>query len=241
MKRVCLLTVILVACIALGFQTAVAQQDSAPARVTLYAPLKYQHDQSRAFVDLQRQSLGSHGDLGYGSLYVREEFDWLQSSSAQGNRSVIKVLGPLSWTSDFKIPVVEPLRKLKPGEQRMIAIDASGADGKDGASTWPGRLDSAERASSGVLPDRNFDPRGGNEFAPTTPISIEPRRPSQPKHDGTLRVDPLFVRAIPGHIYVIHVVDDLRDFYALFRVEALQRGDQCTISWKSIPEPSRIP
>jgi hypothetical protein len=34
---------------------------------------------------------------------------------------------------------------------------------------------------------------------------------------------------------VIHVVDDKRDFYALFRVDKLQRGDNCTISWKMIP------
>ena len=47
----------------------------------------------------------------------------------------------------------------------------------------------------------------------------------------------MFVRAVLGHIYVIHVVDDVRDFYALFRVENLQKGDQCTISWKLIAPP----
>jgi hypothetical protein len=47
----------------------------------------------------------------------------------------------------------------------------------------------------------------------------------------------MFARAVLGHVYVIHVVDDTRDFYALFRVEALQRGDNCTISWKLIAPP----
>jgi len=36
---------------------------------------------------------------------------------------------------------------------------------------------------------------------------------------------------------VIHVVDDVRDFYALFRVEALERGDNCSISWRLIFAP----
>ncbi len=62
-------------------------------------------------------------------------------------------------------------------------------------------------------------------------------KPWRPKNDGKPKIDPLFVKAIAGHVYVIHVGDDLRDFYALFRVDALERGDNCTISWKLIPEP----
>jgi hypothetical protein len=38
-------------------------------------------------------------------------------------------------------------------------------------------------------------------------------------------------------MYVVHVVDDKRDFYALFRIDALQPGNNCTISWKMIPPP----
>ena len=66
--------------------------------------------------------------------------------------------------------------------------------------------------------------------------SIEPR---SPKRDGKPKIDPLFVKAIAGHVYVIHVVDDSRDFYALFRVDALERGDYCTISWKLISDPQK--
>ena len=48
---------------------------------------------------------------------------------------------------------------------------------------------------------------------------------------------PATLKAILGHMYVIHVLDDRRDFFALFRIEALQRGDNCTIAWKLIPAP----
>ncbi|MFZ0751948.1 MAG: hypothetical protein WAM70_21490, partial [Pyrinomonadaceae bacterium] len=62
--------------------------------------------------------------------------------------------------------------------------------------------------------------------------------PRGPKRDGKPKIDPMFLRAVVGHIYVIHVVDDTRDFYALFRVEALSKGDGCTISWRIIPAPA---
>ena len=61
------------------------------------------------------------------------------------------------------------------------------------------------------------------------------------KREGKLitrtRTTPDLIRAVLGHIYVVHVVDDSRDFYALLRVEALQRGLNCTISWKLVPSP----
>jgi hypothetical protein len=135
--------------------------------------------------------------LLYGSLYVGDDLDWFQSSTAEGDRSVLKDLGEHDWSTWFEVPVVEPMAKLKPGEKRNITVDSSGADGEDGA----------------------------------------PAKPSRPKHDGKPRVDSLFAKAIVGHVYVIHVVDDSRDFYALVRVEALEKGDNCTVSWKLIPEP----
>jgi hypothetical protein len=47
----------------------------------------------------------------------------------------------------------------------------------------------------------------------------------------------MFVKAVAGHMYVIHVVDEARDFYVLFRVDSIERGDSCTISWRLIPSP----
>ena len=197
------------------FSSAQVQQPTTGVwTVTLYSPNKYQHDQSRALFDFQLGILAQrhgHWDVGYGLLYAGEEFDWFQSSAGQDNRSVIKDLGEHAWTDGLAVPTVEPLVKLKPGEQRQITVDTSGADGADGAPGADG---------DGVVRQR-----------------VGPQRP---KNDGKPKVDPIFVRAIVGHLYVIHVVDDSRDFYALFRVESLQRGDNCTISWKLIEAPARL-
>jgi hypothetical protein len=67
--------------------------------------------------------------------------------------------------------------------------------------------------------------------------SAPPAAPSRPEQDGTPKVDPKWVKAVVGHMYVIHVVDDTRDFYALFRVDQISKGDTCTISWQLVPAP----
>ena len=46
-----------------------------------------------------------------------------------------------------------------------------------------------------------------------------------------------FAKATVGNMYVMHVKDDQADFYVLFRIEQLEQGEQCTISWKRIPNP----
>jgi len=137
-------------------------------------------------------------DVTYGSLWAGGERDWLESSGAKGNRSVIRDLGAYKWTDDFVVPVVAALPKLKPGEVRTVTVDVSGADGAD---------------APGV-------------------------RSTRPKHDGKPKIDPKFVKAVIGHMYVIHVVDDAQDFYALFRVDQLLHGDSCVVSWKLIDAPS---
>jgi hypothetical protein len=66
---------------------------------------------------------------------------------------------------------------------------------------------------------------------------LRPKLGSPKKRSGVPIVDPVFVKAILGHMYVVRVVDNDSDFYVLFRVEALERGDYCTISWQRIPSP----
>jgi hypothetical protein len=44
-----------------------------------------------------------------------------------------------------------------------------------------------------------------------------------------------FAKAKAGHMYLVRVKDDEADFYVLFRVEEIEQGDHCTISWKRIP------
>jgi hypothetical protein len=221
MKRAALIFigVILLSC--LSSSSSISAQQPRESTVILYSINKYRGDYRRSCLNFQTGppvKLTAPCDLRYGSLYAGDELDWFEIWGGQGNRSVIKDLGNRTWTSEFEVPVVEPLPKLKPGEQRYITIDTSGADGADGAPGAPGKSGSADATPS---------------------MSSEPPVSSRPKHDGKPRVDPIFVKAIAGHNYVIHVVDDTRDFHVLFRVEALQRGDQCTVSWKLIPEPSK--
>lgn len=59
---------------------------------------------------------------------------------------------------------------------------------------------------------------------PALPAYLEPtREPS--------------VKAVVGHLYVVHTKDRDSDHYALFRVEALEPGTSVTISWKLVRSP----
>jgi len=198
----------------LSASSYVSAQQPQESSVTLYSVNKHRGKQLKSCVNFKVAPTGSLRapcDLRYGALYAGDNLDWFESSGAAGHRSVIKDLGEQTWNTYFEVPAVEPLPKLKPGEQRHVTIDTSGADGADGAPGADG---------DGVVRPR---PR--------------PATDQRPKHDGKQKIDPMFVKAVLGHIYVIHVVDDSRDFYVLFRVEALERGDNCTVSWKLIPAP----
>ncbi|HEY0099807.1 MAG TPA: hypothetical protein VGB76_12745 [Pyrinomonadaceae bacterium] len=63
--------------------------------------------------------------------------------------------------------------------------------------------------------------------------------PVLPAHDKPTR-EPS-VRAVVGHMYVVHTKDRETDLYALFRVEALEPGTSVTISWKRVPPPENEP
>jgi hypothetical protein len=156
-------------------------------------------------------------DLRYGSLYAGEEWDWFQSSGHKDSRGVIKDLGPLTWNDAIKVAVITPRPKLKPGETRTVTIDVSGADGADGAPGAPGA------DADGVVRPR--------------PANLTPT-PARKKNDGVPKIDPIFVKAVVGHMYVARIVDETNDFYALFRVEAIERGDSVLVSWKIIEPPS---
>lgn len=47
-------------------------------------------------------------------------------------------------------------------------------------------------------------------------------------------------KAILRNMYVVRVVDETNDFYVLFRVDELERGKRCKISWKKIDAPEEI-
>ncbi len=47
----------------------------------------------------------------------------------------------------------------------------------------------------------------------------------------------IFVKAVIAHMYLAHIKTENVDFYALFRIESLEQGEQCTISWKLVSSP----
>ena len=194
---------------------------------TLFSPYK-QSEKRKVCLNFKTGLIVSKNepcDLGYGLLGINRDFDWFQSSGGRENRSVIRDLGSHFWTDVLAVPVVEPLPELKPGEQRNVSVDVSGADGADGK---PGKR--GDPAGDALPTEAN---KSASDPGRTAPEVVPPVRP---KNDGKPKVDPFFVKAIVGHVYVIHVVDDKSDFYAVFRVDALNEG-ACNLSWKLIPTP----
>jgi len=42
---------------------------------------------------------------------------------------------------------------------------------------------------------------------------------------------------VQGHMYVVHTRNNSTDLYSVFRVEWLEAGDQCVLSWVNVPSP----
>ncbi len=42
----------------------------------------------------------------------------------------------------------------------------------------------------------------------------------------------IMVKAVVGHMYALHAKNSESDYYVLFRVESIERGNHCTISWR---------
>jgi hypothetical protein len=53
------------------------------------------------------------------------------------------------------------------------------------------------------------------------------------------RTTNIMAKVVVGHIYLLRVKNDKSDFYALFRVEDLEQGQHCTITWKRIAAPKQ--
>lgn len=157
----------------------------------------------------------SVSDLYYGNLRTGSDWDWLQVTGA-GSRNKIKSLGRKEWTDEIKVPKLEPYPKLEPGQQRMVVIDTSGKDGIDGLPGAPGR---------------NADGSFGSS------VLDKPPPPAQTPREKIKSDYNPFEKAVLGNMYVLRVVDEKNDFYVLFRVDELESGRRCKISWKKIDAP----
>lgn len=242
--------------IGLSLAARAQQPQAAPGsdvkRVILYGPIAHGNDAGRANVSFRTGAYGPEWDLNYGSLYAGEEHDWLQVSTMRGVRTAFRDLGAFDWSDEFTVPFVEPFPKLKEGEQRQVVVNTDGADGKPGKPAPPtdtvGPPVNGEDGLRGSPIARGYFPPSGAIEPGGSPGYVErpllsPRRPApppaapRPRRDGVPKIDPVFAKAIPGHMYVLRVVDDVEDFYVLFRVESLVRGDNCTLTWKRVPAP----
>jgi hypothetical protein len=188
--------------------------------VTLFAVNRYE-SRRESCLKFGTTTLGCH--LRYGSLYVGDDLDWFDTASAPEIRTVVRDLGYLEWSDNFAVPVLSPFPKLLPGQHRSITVDASGADGADGAPGLPGE--------NGADADGVVRPRSAPAHEAVPPS------PAKPKRDGKPKVDPVFAKALLNHMYVVHVVDEVNDFYVLLRVESVERGDSCTVSWRVVSRP----
>jgi len=63
--------------------------------------------------------------------------------------------------------------------------------------------------------------------------------PSRSSGKSFTEVNAHVARAAIGRMYLVHKKNRDADFYALFRVEALEPNETCRISWKLIPSPEQ--
>jgi hypothetical protein len=48
-------------------------------------------------------------------------------------------------------------------------------------------------------------------------------------------------KILQGHMYALHVKNDIDDSYVMLRVDELKQKKRCTISWRLIPSPQPEP
>ncbi|HEV7905853.1 MAG TPA: hypothetical protein VGO96_18585 [Pyrinomonadaceae bacterium] len=99
------------------------------------------------------------------------------------------------------------------------------------------------RGSRSMLKDLGEMSWSEVEHVPVLPASPTPHT-GEVTHSfsrGVIKSTPeeVLVKAIAGHVYVMHVKDRRTDYYVMFRVEAIEPQGECTLSWKRVPSPER--
>jgi VWFA-related protein len=250
MRLYCLVALVLILGL-LPMPPAVAQSTPVdrPVRVTtLYSPLKYKRqnappsrnraangDDSRAQLDFTTGSVNAafgRSKITYGTLYAGDDLDWFMVGfmvdGLRDDRTAMKDLGKHDWNDSFKVPIVPPLPELKPGGERQFEIDMSGKNGADGIPGAPGAYGDGSR---GAIEKSNRE--WVDHIWPPLMLPSGPAAPKKPPQKKVVN-PPVLIKAVPGHMYVVHVVNPQSDFYVLLHVDGLVRGDNCTISWKRV-------
>ena len=240
---------VLVLIFALSEVTPIASQagtQDQTASITLYSSLRgwkpgqplTQRDHSRTYFSFESRKYEPgccKWDLSYGQIYLGDDQDWFLLNATRDNRSVIKDLGELSWSSSIKISALKPLPLLKKGEERRLAIDTSGRPGAIGSGDRLSALDDdrLNAWSAGSIP-RGAVADDGDRPTFSSNVGSVPTAKSKPKKLTNL---PVLVKAVEDHMYLIHLVKPKTDQYFLVHVDAIANGETCTFSWKQIPAP----
>jgi hypothetical protein len=56
---------------------------------------------------------------------------------------------------------------------------------------------------------------------------------------ATISPEGVVVKAVVGHMYVMHVKDHAKEYYVMLRVEAIDAKGECKFSWKNVPSPEK--
>jgi VWFA-related protein len=168
-------------------------------------------------------------DISFG-LISNQRNDWFVLRTGDEERSVIKDLGRLDWHQKFKIPIIEPLPAMGPGEHRMVMINTSG---DDSASKSAGGLPLDIRGAPSSR-DHGLEFPTGDLDLGSEPPPVRTVWPPDSKKSKQSKSDPVFAKVLQGHMYALHLVDSRSDYYVLIHVDALMPGDSCTFSWRRV-------
>jgi hypothetical protein len=169
-------------------------------------------------------------DFRYGGLRAGDDWDWFDLSFAHNSRGKIVDLGKLNWTDSFEAPFIKPYRKLKEGEHRNVTVNTSGKNGAKGAD---GKKGADGQNADGSVGNKGYSAQVANDSVQTNKSEVNKNENTKTEEES---YQP-FTKAILGNVYVMRVVDNTNDFYVLFRIEELERGHRCKISWKRIDSP----
>jgi hypothetical protein len=184
-------------------------------------------------VNLTNGCLSKHC-LNYGDR-VGDHWDIFSVTDGAGSRTRMVRIGKYEWTDNFTVPYVEPWPALAPGETRTIMVNTSGGDGADGA-------DGADAGTRAVA-----QMNGGAMYAGQSVKNPDYAHASLDRQvgsvvktaDGKTRKDPYspVVEVKNESMYVVHVVDETRDYYLLVRIDELKRGERIVLSYKKLVLP----
>ncbi|HJS51770.1 MAG TPA: hypothetical protein VJ781_07700 [Pyrinomonadaceae bacterium] len=226
------------------FQLSVLPQIKTPAeevfrRVELISPWVFKDGRPmgsdperrrKSCFDLVRleQGCGGPQPLGYGNRIGNNLDIFATDGGGRDSRTRMIELGKYNWTDQFNIPEVEPWSELKPGEQRHIMINVSGADGA------PGR--NADGSYATVSGQRQTKKAKQNVAYANSPLNRQVTS-TITMSGKSVRGDgftPLHEVKL-GYMYLVHVVNLRDDHYVLIRVEELVRGEKVVISYFRFP------